>query len=69
MLGSRLPKNRKFSYETYYYNPKKEEREGRRIKFKRQRSKSAAKTRSLIYLVVLLAMVVYLIYFLSRLGR
>ena len=69
MLGRRLPKNRKFSYEPRYYDPKKEEREGRRIKFVRKTTKSAAKTRSLVWLVVLVGLVIYLIYFLSRLGH
>lgn len=47
MLGRRLPKNRKFSYEPRYWDPEKEEKEGRRIKFKRKLSKAAAKKRSL----------------------
>ena len=66
MLGRRLPKNRRFSYEPRFYDPKKEEKEGRQIKFKRERSKSAARTRSLINLFILLGIIIYLIYFLSR---
>lgn len=69
MIGSRLPKNRKFSYESYYYDPKKEEKEGRRLKFKRKTTKSSAKVSSLIWLITLLALVIYMIYFLSSLGR
>ncbi|MFH1943592.1 MAG: hypothetical protein ABIL68_15945 [bacterium] len=69
MLGRNLPKNRKFSYEPFIYNPKKEEREGRRIQFKRKTTKSAARTRSLIWLFILLGFILYMIYFLSRLGR
>jgi len=69
MLGRRLPKPRRFSYEPRYYDPKKEEREGRKIKFKRQRSKSTAKARSLFWLIFLLAGVIYLLIFLSQLGR
>lgn len=69
MLGRRLPKNRRFSYEPYYYRPDKEEREGRRIKFKRKITKTAAKRRSLLWLIMLLALVIYMIYFLNRLGK
>ena len=69
MLGRRLPKNRKFSYEPRYWDPEKEEKEGRRIKFKRKLSKAAAKKRSSINLIILIAIVIYIIYFLSRLDR
>lgn len=69
MLGRRLPKNRKFSYEPRYWDSEKEEKEGRRIKFKRKLSKAAAKKRSSINLIILVAIVIYIIYFLSRLGR
>jgi hypothetical protein len=66
MLGSRLPKNRKFSIETRYYDPKKEEKEGRRIKFKRTLTRKRAKSRSLVWLVMLLAIVFYILYLLNR---
>jgi hypothetical protein len=69
MLGRRLPKNRKFTYEPRFYDPQKEEREGRRIHFKRKTTRSAAKTQSLIWLITLLALVVYFIYFFGKLGR
>ena len=69
MLGRQLPKPRKFSYEPRYYDPKKEKREGRRIKFQRKTSRAAAKTRSIFWLLILLALVIYLIIFFSRLGR
>lgn len=69
MLGRRLPKNRKFSYEPRLYDPKKEEREGRRIKFQRKTTRAVAKQRSLIWLLLMLALVVYFVVFLSRLGK
>lgn len=69
MIGRRLPKNRKFSYQPRFYDPEKEEKEGRGIKFKRQRSKSVAKKRSLVNLIVLVGVLIYLVYFLSRLSR
>ncbi|MBN2030952.1 hypothetical protein JW824_12000 [bacterium] len=68
MLGRRLPKNRRFSYEPHYYDPKKEEKEGRRIKFQRKTRKSTAKMRSLVWLFILLALVVYAIYFFGRMA-
>jgi len=69
MFGSRLPKNRRFNIEYYYYDPAKEEREGRKITFKRGNAyRKAAKTRSLVWLVVLLAGVLYLLYHFSRIG-
>jgi len=69
MIGRRQPKSRRFSYEPLYYDPKKEEREGRRIKFKRKTSKSDARTRSLIWLFFLVLVVLYVIYFVGKLGR
>lgn len=69
MIGSRLAKNRKFSYEPRYYNPDKERREGHQIKFKQGMTKSAHKQRSIFYLIFLLGFVIYIIYYLSRLGK
>ena len=69
MIGVNLPKNRKFNIEFQYYDPKKDEREGRRIKFQRGRaSKHAAKQRNIIWLVVLLVMVIFFIKYLIGLG-
>ena len=48
---------------------KKEEKEGRQIKFKRKYHRSAAKQRSLFWLLFLLAFVIYLVYFFSQLGK
>lgn len=64
-----LPKNRSFSYEPRYYDPQKEEREGHRIKFKRNKSQKIAKQRSMIWLFVVLAAVVYFIYFFANIGK
>ena len=69
MLGGRLPKNRKFSYEPRLYDPHKEEREGRHIKFQRKTTKAVAKQRSIVWLILMLALVIYFIVFLSRLGK
>lgn len=69
MLGRRLPKNRKFSYEPRIYDPKKEEREGRHIKFQRKTTRSVAKQRSILWLILMLFLVVYFILFLGRLGK
>lgn len=69
MLGPRQPKARRFSYEPLYYDPKKEEQEGKKIKFKRNKSKAAARNRSLIWLFFLILIVIYLIYFVGKLGQ
>lgn len=66
MLGRRLPKNRRFNYDPLYYDPKKEEREGRHIKFQRKTRRSTAKMRSLVWLFILLGLVIYVIYLLGR---
>jgi len=69
MFSGHLPKNRKFDIEYYYYDPAKEEREGKRITFKRGMAfRKAAKTRSLIWSIALFAIVLYAISFLTRLG-
>ena len=69
MIGRRLPKNRKFSYEPRIYDPKKEEREGRHIKFKRKTTRAVAKQRSIIWLFLMLALVIYFVIFLGRMGK
>ncbi|RKY81954.1 hypothetical protein DRQ07_02670 [candidate division KSB1 bacterium] len=69
MLGTRLPRNRKFQIEYQYYDPEKEDRKHRSIKFTRIRSKKAAQKKSLIWLFALLAFIVYLLYFLSKLRK
>ena len=71
MLGRRLPKNRKFDYTPQFYDPKKEEREGRRIKFKRSyhTAKARAKQRSLIWLLILAGFIYYLITIFTRMGK
>ncbi|MBN1783262.1 hypothetical protein JW948_19160 [bacterium] len=70
MLGRRLPKNRRFDYEPRFYDPKKEEREGRRIKFKRnyRLAKARAKQRSLVWLIILAGVVYYIITLFSRIS-
>jgi len=71
MLGRRLPKPRRYSYEPYYYDPDKEKREktGARIKFERKHNKRSAKARSVVWLLFLFGFVFYLIIHLSRLGK
>ena len=71
MLGRRLPKARRFSYEPYYYDPEKEKREkkGSKIKFERKLSRRSAKARSLVWLIMLLFIVTYLIVTFYRLGK
>ncbi len=69
MLGRQLPKPRQFRYEPLYYDPDKEEREGHRIKFKRQRSRAMMKHRSIFWMMLLVALILYLMWFLGRLGR
>lgn len=69
MIGNRQLKNRKFTYEPQYYDPEKEAREGRGIKFKRLHARKTAKQRSLIWLFTLLGIIVYFIYFFSKLGK
>lgn len=69
MFGSRLPKNRRFNIEFHYYDPEKEEREGRGIRFKRNTyTRKTARTRSLVWLMTLLALVLYALYYLSGIG-
>ncbi len=69
MFGSGLPKNRRFKPEFFYYDPEKEEREGRRIQFKRNRlTKKTAKTRSLVWLIILFVLVLYALLYLGRIG-
>ena len=71
MLGRRLPKARRFSYTPVYYDPEKEKKEkqgARPIKFHRRLTKKAARTRSLVWLFVLLFLVVYFIAFFSKIG-
>jgi hypothetical protein len=68
MIGRNLPKNRKFNIEFRYYDPQKEEREHRQMKFKRNRSLKQAKQRSVIWLFVLLIGVLYALYTLGRVG-
>lgn len=69
MFGSRLPKNRKFHYECRYYDPVKEKKGPHRIEFKRNRSRSQARIRSLIWLVFLLFAVFYFLFYLGRIGK
>jgi len=71
MLGRRLPKNRKFDYTPHYYDAKKEEREGHKIKFKRSynSAKAKAKQRSLFWLLVLAGLVYYLFTLFLRMGK
>ena len=69
MLGSRLPKNRKFSYEPLYYDPEKDEQAKRRIHFKSNARKKAAKQRSLIWLITLFALALYFVIYFARIGQ
>ena len=69
MLGTRLPKNKRFHYEPKFYDPEKEEAGNRRIKFKRTYARSAAKKRSLFWSLFLLVFVIYLVIFFLNLGK
>jgi hypothetical protein len=71
MLGRRLPKNRRFDYTPLYYDPEKEAKEKRGIKFKRNynAARARAKQRSLVWLLVLAGMVYYLIHLFSRMAK
>lgn len=69
MLGTRLPKHRKFNYEPRFWKPEQEKREGHRIEFKRSYLKKKAQQRSLIWLFVLTAIVIWAIHFMTRLGK
>ena len=69
MFGSKIPKNRKFSIDFHYYDPDKERREKKGIRFERTYGrKQALKTRSLLWLLMLAALVGYLIYYFSRMA-
>lgn len=70
MLGTRLPRHRKFNYEPRFWNPEQERREKKhRIEFKRSYLKRKAKQRSLIWLFVLTAMVIWAMTFMARVGK
>ncbi|HFE64667.1 hypothetical protein B1H10_04895 [candidate division KSB1 bacterium 4484_188] len=63
----KLPKHRKFDYTPLFYDPEKEEREGHpRIQFRHLRHKR--KTRPYIWLIALLAFVIYLLIMLSKIA-
>jgi len=67
MIGRRMPKARRFSYEPHYYDPKKDDKTRKKIKFQRQVTRRSAKSRSIVWLVILIALVVYLVVYFSRL--
>ncbi|NQT24487.1 hypothetical protein HQ585_03965 [candidate division KSB1 bacterium] len=69
MLGSRLPKNQRFTYEPRFYDPKKDEREKRRVDFRKSYRKKQAKQKSLIWLGALVILVLYALYILSKIWR
>ena len=69
MLGSRLPKARQFTYTPHYYDPDKEKKNKHRIKFRRHTSKASIRARSVVWLLFLLALVIYLILFFIRLSH
>jgi len=69
MFGKGLTKNRKFSFKTYYYDPEKDKTNKRRIGFKRKVRRRAAKQKSMISLIILLAVVLYLIYVLHNMVK
>jgi cell wall assembly regulator SMI1 len=69
MLGSRLPKAKQFSYTPHYYDPEKEKKTGHQIKFRRHFSKASIRARSLVWLLFLLALVIYLVLFFIRLSH
>jgi len=57
MIGSKMPRNRKFNIEFQYYDPDKEEREGHRIKFERGRiGRKSARAMGLFWLMILAVM-------------
>ena len=69
MFGQRMPRNRKFDIEYHYYDPDKERREKKGIQFDRTYSrKQAVKTRSLIWLLGLAALVGYGIYYFGKIA-
>jgi hypothetical protein len=65
MFG-KLAKHRDFQYTPRYYDPKKEEQEKGRpnISFRRMRRKT--KTRPYIWLIAMLAFIIYLLFILSK---
>ena len=65
MLGRKLPKNRRFNIEFQYYDPAKDEREGRRIHFERGRyTRKAAKAHNMFWLILLVVMTYFIIRYL-----
>ena len=59
MFGYR-PKSKEFNYQPRYYDPKKEERNRRRIRFTRKRAKDRQTLRVLVYAAIL-AFIVWII--------
>ena len=68
MLGTRLPKPRQFHYEPFYYDPAKDKDVEKKIKFRR-RFPGPLKRRSTWSTLLLLGLLIYLFYFLTRFGR
>ncbi len=69
MFENRLRKNRQFFFKPFYYDPEKDKTNKRHFEFKRKIQRRAAKQKSLISLIILLAFVVYLIYLFISNGK
>ncbi len=63
----KLAKHRKFEYTPRYYKPEGEDRIRQRIRIRRQRQR--AKGRSLVWMIAMLAFVLYVMYLLSQIGK
>lgn len=63
----KLAKHRSFEYTPRYYDPDKEKRKHRNIRIRRRRHE--VKSRGLIWMIALLAFILYLMYFLLKLQQ
>lgn len=67
MFG-KLAKHRQFEYTPRYYDPKKEEQDKERPHFNFRRMHRKTKNRSYIWLLGMLAIIIYLLIIFSKLG-
>ncbi len=63
----KLAKHRSFEYKPRYYDPDKEKRKYSGIRIRRRRHQT--KNKSLIWMIALLAFILYVMYFLLKLSQ
>lgn len=66
-MFARLKKHRPYQYEPRFYNPDKESRERKPIRFQRRARKSNA--RSFVFVIAAIAIISYLLHLLSQIAN